>query len=373
MPTPLPWIELFEAMRRALGPLGIALGVEQYEWLRQAMAKGYGGASFDGERIESWENLRRVARLLWVKPMPSYAEALAVFDQTFDAYRAAYQDCLPGPSEPDGEASVEATATPTETPAEINWPTIPPRHGYEPKAVETGKVKTLGAFQSSGSAAQDEGKYRLSPQALPLTLETVQRHWRLLRESVRAGGSDELDLEATVAQITDRGFLDDVVWRPGRRRRAELVVLVDDGAGMLPLRWAVEPLVQAVAGRWVPGQLYRFTSYPDRFLYGWERSSQATATLAVLSRLSRERTVLVVVSDGGAALGIVRGERIVGSLEFAARALPCVRQLIWLNPLPRERWMGNSAQAIAAGLGGRMLPLDEFGAAALRELGGVLV
>jgi uncharacterized protein len=356
MQTPLPWIELFEVMRRALGPLGIALGVEHYDWLRQAMGKGYGGASWDGTSIASWENLRR----------------LKVFDRTFDAYRAEYQDCLPlVVSEPEVESNVDVK----ETSVEIDWPMIPLPKGYENTAIETGNVKTLGAFQASVSEVNSD-QYRLSPQDLPLTLATVQRNWRSLRQSVREGGDDELDIEATVAQMIDRGFLDDVVWRPGRRRRAELVVLVDDSAVMLPLQWAIAPLIRAVEERWVsPAQIYRFTTYPDRFLYGWARSSEATAIEAVLSRLSRSRTVLVVVSDAGAAMGIVRGERIVGSLDFALRALPCVRQLIWLNPWPRERWVGNSAQAIDAGLLGRMLPLDEFEVTALRsrELGGVLV
>lgn len=370
---PLPLMDLFEAMRQALQPLGIALGIADYVTLQQALAKGHGGASWDGQTIVSWENLRRVTQLLWLKPIPSYDVALKVFDRTFEDYRSSHQDYFSGEAI---EVKSSVIFNSTVTVEEIQWPTIPPRKGYERKTVETGQVKTLGAFQSKSLQDLEGQNYILSPQVLPLTLEQVQSHWRSLRQSVREGVKDELDLEATIAQMVDRGVLDDVVWRSRSRQRAELVVLVDDGAAMGPLTWAVEPLIRAVVERWVaPAQIYRFTSYPDQFLYGWARSREATAIAAVLSRWSRSRTVLLLVSDAGAAMGVVRPERIVGSLAFVERALPCVRQLLWLNPLPRERWVGNSAQAIAAGLAGRMLPLAEFEGRVLRsrERGGVLV
>ncbi len=177
-------------------------------------------------------------------------------------------------------------------------------------------------------------------------------------------------------QIVWRGSLDDVVMRPVAMRRAELVLLVDDSAGMVPFRGAIEPLIRAVEEGFVsPGQIYRFTSYPDQYLYDWRRGSQALAIDSLLARLHRSRTVMVVVSDAGAAMGIVRGERVVGSLGFARRAAAAVRQLIWLNPLPEGRWKGTSAEIIARGIEGRMVGLDRFDAAGLRprELGGVLV
>jgi uncharacterized protein len=38
--------------------------------------------------------------------------------------------------------------------------------------------------------------------------------------------------------------------------------------------------------------------------------------------------------------------------------VPCIRQLIWLNPLPQERWVATTAEAIAQALDGKMIPLD---------------
>jgi uncharacterized protein with von Willebrand factor type A (vWA) domain len=56
---------------------------------------------------------------------------------------------------------------------------------------------------------------------------------------VREGNLSEVDIDATVSQITRQGFFDNVVMRPVMQRRAELVVLVDDHEGMIPLRVAI--------------------------------------------------------------------------------------------------------------------------------------
>lgn len=367
----LPFLELFEAMQRAMQPLGIALGIEQYELLSRAIDQGYGLVSWDGECLESWENLRRVCRVLWVKPTPSYEAALKVFNQTFDRYMEQYRDTFP-------QAIVEVP-DPQNYPSELQYPEIPPRKGRSTETTKTGEIKAIAAINTGTpkfALSSSEAGYQVKPKDFPLSLTQVQQNWRSLRQSVREGTVYEVDIDATVAQIIQQGVLDDVVMRPVMQQRAELLVLVDDHDGMIPFRPAIAPLIQAVEEGWVsPAQLYRFTSYVDQYLYGWRKAGQATAIDAVLSRLHPSRTVMLIVSDAGAAFGSVSGAQIVGTRKFLDRAFPCVRQLIWLNPLPRERWSGNSAQAIAEFLAGQMIELGQFNATMLRsrELGGVLV
>jgi uncharacterized protein len=53
-----------------------------------------------------------------------------------------------------------------------------------------------------------------------------------------------------------------------------------------------------------------------------------------------------------------RQERIDRTRKFLARLVPCVREVIWLNPLPLERWAGTTAEAIQGLLSGRMVPFE---------------
>lgn len=372
----LPFLDLFEAMQQAMqppnAPLGsVPLGLEQYDLLYQALAQGFGLASWDGESLISWENLRRICRLLWVKPLPSYEAALAVFDQTFDRYVETHQGALIAP-EPQPQPPPSQELAP-------NYPKIPPRRGWEPKPQEPSPVKAAAAVKTATDRLRS-GKsdaFRLVPQDLPLTLTQVQQSWRSLRQGTRAGNLYEVDIEATVAQIVAQGVLDDVVMRPVMARRAELVLLLDDHDGMVPFGVAIAPLLEAVAQRWVsPARVYRFSHYVDQYLYAWPQAGPQAgppaAVNGVLAQLHRSRTVLLIVSDAGAALGTVSGGQILAMQRFVQRAAACVRQVIWLNPLPRARWQGTSAQAIAAQLPEPMVELDRFELGLRSQLGGVL-
>jgi uncharacterized protein len=346
-----PYFDLFVAMQQKLQPLGIALGPEQYDWLCQALAQGFGWASWDGETLASWANLRRVCRVLWLKPCAHPEQAARVFNQTFDRYIDQYQGTF-APAEP------EAATLPGVAP--LHWPTIPPRRSPPSEAVPAGTLKAVAAVQTGAAdrgSSSPTSSYHFTAQDLPLQLTQVHYRWRSLRSAERSGAATEVDIAATVAQILRQGVMATVCLRPVMQHRAELLLLVDDNAAMVPFRLAIAPLSQAVQEGWIaPAQIYRFTGYPDQYLYA-AQGGRPTAIATVLSRLHPNRTVLMVVSEAGAALGIVNGARIVGTQRFIERALPCVRQLIWLNPLPSERWVGTSAQAIATTLGGRMIGL----------------
>lgn len=358
----LLFLDLFEAVRSAMKPLGLPLGLEQYDWLCQAIKKGYA--------LESWEQLRRVCQRLWVKPIPSYDVALKVFNQTFDRYVEQYYYVF--------SQSDEAPARSDSV--ELQYPEIPPRQGYRKEVDRKAETKTIAAVNTGAPQSSPrpvgQGEYQLILKDLPISLTQVQQNWRSLKQSVREGTVYEVDIDATVEEIVRQGVMNDIRMRPVMQQRAELVVLIDDHSGMIPFRYAIAPLIQAVEGGWVsPAEIYRFTSYVDHYLYGWRRAGQATAIETILARLHPSRTVLVIVSDAGAAFGAVSGAQIVGMKQFVDRAMLCVRQLIWLNPLPSERWKGCSAQAIEDFLGGRMIAIEEFNATKLRsrELGGVLV
>jgi uncharacterized protein len=40
--------------------------------------------------------------------------------------------------------------------------------------------------------------------------------------------------------------------------------------------------------------------------------------------------------------------------------LPCVREVLWLNPVPEKHWEDTSAPAIAQALAGRMIPFEKI-------------
>lgn len=336
-------LDLFEKLREA----GMALTLEQYDLLRQAVSQGYG--------LGGWEDLKRVCRLLWVKPCANYDGG--IFDRTFNRYVRQHHARMPVTPEP---KPPEKTLSPRQT--SQNLPQIPPRRRGVPSTQTSGEVQVSVAFQTSQTSPSFENarnNFRLSPTDFPIQLQDVQTAWRLLRRTVRVDWNYELDIEATLYQIEREGIFTDVVMRPVRTRRTELLLLIDDSLAMIPFFPAFGSFIQAIEeARITPARIYRFTSYPDEYLYEWHRPTRAEPLTNLLPGLHRNRTIVIILSDGGAATTTYSQERIEGMSKFFTVLLPCIRQLIWLNPLPQERWEQTSAWTINAVLNGRMLTYE---------------
>ncbi|NJR74307.1 MAG: hypothetical protein HC773_12890 [Scytonema sp. CRU_2_7] len=337
-------LDLFQELRKA----GMALTLEQYDLLRQAIAQGYG--------LGGWQDIKRVCRLLWVKSRADYDGN--IFDRTFERYIQQHRDKMP--VEPDEPVPEPAPKTPPPKPPS-NLPQIPPRK-RSPSTQKPGEVQVPVAVQSKQVSTRFEdakNKFRVPPTDFPIQLSDVQVSWRLLRQAKQVGWDYELDIEATLYQIEREGIFTDVVMRPVRVRRTELLLLIDDSPAMIPFFPALAPFIQAVEeARITPARIYRFTSYPDEYLYHWNRPALAQPLTDILPKLHRQRTVVLILSDAGAATATYSQERIEGISKFLTALSPCIRQLIWLNPLPPQRWEQTSAWTIDAVLNGKMLTYE---------------
>lgn len=348
-----PFLDLFEALQRA----GMKLSPEQYDLLRQALGQGFGLENWERK---NWDDLRQVCRVLWVKPSRNYDVRIfeRVFDQYVTAKRRKIQALWPKAEEP--EAS-----RPEQPQPQRRWPRVPPGKlpTIEEVAPETDDADKLPVSVQTGLEGLPEAKHDsdfvLNPCQMPLSQRTVLDSWQFMRRPLREGLRHELDVEATIERIAKAGYFSDVVMRPIKSKRAELIVLVDDGNGMLPYRPALKPLVDAIEVAQVrPAKLYRFTTYPDEYLYDWEQPTQAVPLDRVLAHMHTRRTIVLIWGDAGAnQLNPVEEHR-TGLQIFLDRLSPCVRSLIWLNPVPAYRWGGTLAAEVAYWLDGRMTDLS---------------
>jgi hypothetical protein len=339
----LPFIDLFHHLRAEK----MMITLDQYDLLQQALDQGYG--------LKGWEDLRRLCHVLWVKPCPGYDRDL--FDRIFDQYvrqlhrhwQAELAAEVPLPEAPD---------PPEDKPV---LPSVPPRRmpANQPTAAEQAPIAVKTAPPDYGVVSDSD--FQLTPRQLPVPLETVRGSWRVLRQLIREGKDSELDLDGTIARINREGVFDQVVFRSTLVQRAELVVLIDDGEAMVPFQPAIQPLITAVEEQRVsPAHLYRFTVFPDDYLYQWRQPTKAVPLVSLLSRWHQSRTIVWVVSDAGAAASTYSPERLRGIVEFLVKIQPCIRELLWINPLPSDRWLATTATAIAQVLDGRMIALDPF-------------
>jgi uncharacterized protein with von Willebrand factor type A (vWA) domain len=329
------------------------LSVEQYDLLRQAFGQGFGLENWQGK---DWDDLRQVCRVLWVKPHLNYDAQ--VFEETFNRYVQQKQRQIRA-QQPSPEPPPQFTPTLPQPPVR-RLPRVPPRKmplSQPPPEQQQAPIAVKTGLPSLPKV--DETGLHLTPTNLPLSTRTMLDSWRFLRRPQRDSTRNEMDLEATIERICREGYFSDVAMRPLLSKRAELIVLVDDSNVMLPYRPALQPLVSAIAARQLaPATLYRFTTYPEDYLYDWQSPTKAIPLTQVLSRLHPRRSIVMIWSEAGATQTNPLDDHRRGLFAFLTRLTPCLRTLLWLNPLPPHRWPGTLAQEIARLLDGRMIHLD---------------
>lgn len=202
--------------------------------------------------------------------------------------------------------------------------------------------------------------YVLPDMCLPVTRRQMQQSWRHLCRRVREGAAVELDVEATINKMGRQGMLLEFVQVPRRINRAELLLLIDQGGSMVPFHIASRQLVETVlqGGRLGKIDIYYFHNWLDHKIYLYLTSNlqgESITFTEILSYLHTQYTSVMIFSDGGAARGHYNPERISSTNDFLGKLRQRVRHIVWLNPVPRDRWTITTAGEIA-----KSVPMFEF-------------
>lgn len=217
------------------------------------------------------------------------------------------------------------------------------------------EVQVAQAVQHSTSKDEDipDSGLILKSDYFPVTRRQMKQSWRYLRRPIREGTPAELDVEATVNQIGRQGMLLELVLVPRRVNRAELMLLIDRDGSMVPFHALSQPLAETAlrGGRLGKADIYYFHNCPIDYLYRDRHHQEAEAISSILDRIS-ERTAVLIFSDGGAARGGYSPDRVELTEEFLEQLKTKVRYIAWFNPMPKSRWEGTTAGAIA-----RMVPM----------------
>ena len=189
----------------------------------------------------------------------------------------------------------------------------------------------------------------MSPRALAVL-------WRRYRRMMRSGPRTELDFDATMGEYAKHGLVHRPVLRPGRANTARLLILADASPSMSAWRPFLDALAKSVAlSRLHAVRLLYFANVPRRLLYESVDLGDAVPARATYEQFAG--SALLVVSDCGAARGLLNRARVDQTRTFLADANRRMRSVVWINPMPDARWPGTTADAVASGNTTAFLPL----------------
>ncbi len=362
----LPLLGLFQLLIER----GAGLGGRDYLDGLRALEAGYGGC--DPGR------LRRLAKILWARteedhrtidqwfeaitPWPEAAladlnEQLRQLEDRPRSQQPGTQTTLLAPGAPAPAAAnpgVADAATSQDDPAT-------PRARLAISPASTGQGLGLPRLEANPPVF---GSYGLQPRPL-LQMRQLALLWRRLRRNQRLGAKQELDLQASLRARCELGVLLRPVLRPCRRNTAKLLILADASPSMAPWLPFLKVLEASLAhGRLGDAALRWFVNVPGTTLQvaaplqaaAARQKAQRESQLELLRRFAGG-TVLVL-SDAGSARGLQSRRRVRRTKAFLDTAAHWGMQVVWINPMPAERWIGSSAAQIEREGPVLMLPLD---------------
>lgn len=332
---------------------GLPLGVRDYRDALRALRAGYGfgtrarlQALLDALWARTEEESRQLDRAFRRIPPPTVEEAESELERLTGRPR-------PQPSTgADKDARTQdAAAGSTEA-----------REPAEPAPLPRFESPTRGERTDTGLPRADarprpEETFILEPRPL-VPLRSLVIIWRRYRVAMRAGPKVELDLAATVAEQCRRGYLAEPVLVPARRNRARLVLLIDVSPSMQPWEEFSRTLVESLRrGRLGEAHVYYFHNSPHERLYESATLSDPVTLKEALGR--HASSTLLIVSDAGAARGARNAARAAETAEFWKQTREQWLPAVWMNPMPRARWPGTTAEPVARLPGLSMLELSE--------------
>lgn len=247
-------------------------------------------------------------------------------------------------------------------------------YGYNPEGVRIGQKESR---HRRAIKVWDKREFRDLDGDTELGTRNIKVALRRLRKFARRGAAEELDLDGTIRQTANKGFLD-LQLRPERRNAVKVLLMLDIGGSMDWHIQLMEELFSAARTEFKHLEHFYFHNCPYERVWKSNRRrwEETTPTSDVLHTYPHDYKLIFV---GDASMSPYEIMQAGGSVEHmneepGARWMQRLTQTyphaVWLNPVPENQWdYTHSIRMVKQLMGGRMFPLTLEGLdAAMREL-----
>src|SRR5476651_2530979 len=247
-------------------------------------------------------------------------------------------------------------------------------HGYNPEGVRIGQDKNRN---NRAVKVWDKREFRDLDGNVELGIRNIKIALRRLRKFARTGAPDELDLDTTIKETANHGYLD-VHMRPERRNAVKVLVFFDIGGSMDSHIEQVEELFSAAKTEFKHMEYFYFHNclYEGVWKQNRRRFTDRTPTWDVLHKYPHDYKVVFVgdasmspyeVMVPGGSVEHVNEEAGSVWLERIVRTYP---HAVWLNPVAKKHWdYSESTTLIRRLFSERMFPITIEGLeGAMKEL-----
>ena len=215
-------------------------------------------------------------------------------------------------------------------------------YGYNPEGVRIGQDKSR---HQRAVKVWDKREFRNLDGDVELGTRNIKVALKRLRQWVRDGAAEELDLDGTIRATAEHGYLD-VQTRPERRNAVKILLFLDVGGSMDSHIRVVEELFSAARAEFKHLEYYYFHNclYEGVWRDNRRRWDAQTPTHEVLNTYGPDYKCIFV---GDAAMSPYEIAYPGGANEhwnpesgqvWLTRAREQWPDHVWINPVPENRW-----------------------------------
>ena len=239
--------------------------------------------------------------------------------------------------------------------------------GYHPEGIRIGQPQ---GRHNRAVKIWEQRQFRDLDDTLTLGIRDLQMALRRLRQFVREGENEELDLDTTIQQTARNGGLLDIRMLRERHNAVKVLLFLDVGGSMDPHVRTCEALFSAARTEFK----YLEAFYFHNFIYEsvWRdnrrRHQERTPLVDILHRFKPDYRVIFV---GDATMSPYEITRIGGSIEhwneapgawWMQQVTGHFARVAWLNPLSPAAWDYGASVSLTRDLvAGHMYPLSLAG------------
>ncbi len=239
-------------------------------------------------------------------------------------------------------------------------------YGYNPEGVRIGQKESR---HQRAVKVWDKREFRNLDDSVELGTRNIKVALKRLRNWVRDGAEEELDLDGTIRATAEHGYLD-VKTRPERRNAVKILLFLDVGGSMDPYIKVVEELFSAARAEFKHLEYFYFHNclYEGVWRDNKRRWDQQTPTWEVLNTYGSDYKCIFVgdASMSPYEVAYAGGANEHWNAESGQVWLERVRQQwdhhLWINPVPEKHWQyTQSIQMIREIFEDRMVPMTLSG------------
>ncbi|QUD87812.1 vWA domain-containing protein [Phenylobacterium montanum] len=247
-------------------------------------------------------------------------------------------------------------------------------NGFHPEGIRIGQDK---GRHGKAIKVWDKREYKNLDDSVELGTRNIKVALRRLRKFARQGQPDELDMDGSIKETANKGYLD-VVMRPERRNTIKVLLFFDIGGSMDSHIKLCEELFSAARTEFKTMEFYYFHNclYESVWKDNRRRNVEKMDTWDVLHKYGRDYKIIFV---GDATMSPYEITYPGGSVEhwneeagaiWLDRVTQIYDSVVWLNPTGERHWdYTPSIGVIRQIMNDRMYPLTLEGLdKAMREL-----